>query len=70
MRAVTGFTQSFFTVQMHILDSLYEPYGDKRVVIDAIDSIARASTRRDTTVLANARSMATAFGTARERERR
>ena len=85
MRAVTGFTQSFFTVQIHILESLYEPYGDERVVIDAIDSIARASTRddhgdatrfsetstrRDTKVLANARSMATAFGTARERERR
>ena len=42
MRAVTGFTQSFFTVQIHILESLYEPYGDERVVIDAI---ARASTR-------------------------
>ena len=49
MRAVTPFTQSFFTVQMHILESLYEPYGDERVVIDAIDSIARASTRESPT---------------------
>ena len=116
MRAVTTSTQIFFTVQIHILESLCEPYGDERVVVDAIDSIARAasrvdaritdgritdarrttgrsssdsrvaspwssrarsatrfsetSTRRDTMVLANARSMATAFGTARERERR
>ena len=45
MRAVTRFTQSFFTVQMHILESLYTQYSDERVVIDAIDSIARASTR-------------------------
>ena len=52
MRAVTRFTQSFFTVQMHILESLYERYGDERVVIDAIDSIdsvARASTRESPT---------------------
>jgi hypothetical protein len=46
MRAVTRFTQSFFTVQMHILES---PYGDERVVVDAIDSVARASTRESPT---------------------
>ena len=49
MRAVTPFTQSFFTVQMHILESLYETYGDERIVVDAIDSIARASTRESPT---------------------
>lgn len=46
MRAVTGFTQSFFTVQMHILES---PYGHERVVVDAFDSVARASTRESPT---------------------